>query len=95
MEKHTKVRGLGAVPNAKIGSYHWNCPTPCGDHVCSCSPYEYILELRVTPKDIAKFITRIESGTKLKDITGDLDVQTPHEFKANTLYTVNDVMVDK
>jgi len=78
---HTKVRGLNAISNNRIGQYVWQKRRNwCQDD------YEYALRLRVTPKNIVNFIKRSDAGDMFLDT-----INPPKGFDIGKIYQRDDV----
>ena len=86
---HTKVKGIGVVESSKIGSWFWRPCPPCGPG-CNCDPYEYFLQFRVTPKNVAELI-KIFNEHGMEAIKRFDKIAPPEGFVPGRVYLKSDV----
>jgi len=81
---HTKVKGLNAIPNNRIGQYVWHITSQ--RDMGSGDDRDRSLILRVTPKDIANFIVRSGAGDLFLDV-----INPPEGFDVGKFYHVSEI----
>jgi len=83
---HTKVKSFGVIKNIDIGEYYWYPHKPCGYAGCHCDPFQYSLNLRVSPKNVASYISSKTSGVMLQKAA-----TIPEGFILDRIYNVADI----